>query len=504
MNLFAAPTQIEWILFLSIFTALGFFIGLAELLRHAFNGSPEITRKLVHILTGVLIFFSPELFLSGVPALLLAVSFIVINFAAIQMGLLQGMHGTHRHSYGTVYYPLSFLILVLIFWDSESYIISISILILALSDAAAAIVGENLRHPHEYRLTGDKKSFEGSAAMFVMTFIIVVTAIFHYKLAETYYDMMMIGCATALFVTTCEAISSKGFDNLTVPLSAALMLHYFCVRLPNHIPDQMMAAVVFASIIAIVSFQFKFLSPGGAVATFILAMIIFGIGGWAWTIPILTFFFASSLLSKFGRARKNNLDRKFDKTDTRDEGQVAANGGVAGIIILVWYIFPGEENLFILYLASLAAVTADTLGTEIGTLSKKKPVSIVTFKSVESGTSGGVSHVGFLGSVLGASLIALSGWIVAGQTISLTMSVKIIFSGVFGSIVDSICGATIQSQYRTDDGTITEKAMYRGQLTAYIRGVTWIDNDIVNWFCAAAGALLMYILLYDPTFCINR
>lgn len=495
MNLFSTPAQHEWIVFASIFASLGVFIGLAEFLRHIFNGSPEITRKLVHILTGVLIFFAPELFVSGIPALLLAVSFIVINFAAIQMGLLKGMHGTHRHSYGTVYYPLSFLILVLLFWDSEQYIISVSILILALGDAAAAIVGENLRHPHEYRLTSDKKSFEGSAAMLVTTWIIVVAAIAHYKLAETYYDMMVIGCTTALFVTMWESISSKGFDNLTVPLSAALMLHYVCVPSTSHNPGQMTTAVILGSIIAVGSYHSKFLSAGGAVATFLLATIIFGIGGWAWTVPILTFFIASSLLSKFGRVRKRTLDRKFDKSDTRDEGQVAANGGVAGMILLLWYIVPGDGTLYVLYLTSLAAVTADTWGTEIGTLSKTKPVSIVTFNPVEPGTSGGVSIVGFFGSILGASLIVLSGWIMTEQTISLTISIKIIGSGLFGSIVDSLCGATLQAQYRSDDGLVTEKAMFHGKPNTRIRGVPWIDNDIVNWICAAAGALLMYLLL---------
>ncbi|MBI2429193.1 MAG: DUF92 domain-containing protein [Ignavibacteriales bacterium] len=495
MNLFLPPSQSEWILFVSIFVAIGFFIAIAEFLRHAFHGSPEITRKLVHILTVVLIFFAPELFISGIPALLLALSFLIVNFAAIQFGLLKGMHGTHRRSYGTVYYPLSFFILVLLFWDSAPFIISVSILILALSDAAAAIVGENLRHPREYRLTSDKKSYEGSAAMFVTTFSIVVAAILYYDLTEAYGGMIMIGLSVALFVTLWEAISSKGFDNLTVPLSAALMLHYFCIPLAQHNPDQMVAAIGLALIIAFISLQFKFLSPSGSAATFLLATIIFGIGGWVWTIPILTFFITSSLLSKSWKARKKKLDAIYDKTNKRDEGQVAANGGVAGIIILLWYIFPEQENLYLFYLASIAAVTADTWATEIGTLSKKKPISIVTFKFVEPGTSGGVSLVGFFGSFLGASMIVLSGWVLGAQSISLLVAIKIIISGMVGSVIDSVCGAVLQVQYQTEEGTITEKAMHDGKPTIRIRGVRWIDNDMVNWFCAASGSLAMYLLL---------
>jgi len=116
--LFSLPTNTEWSYFSFIFLGLGTFIVVAELVRKALHWSPEVTRKLVHISTGVLIFFAPQIFNSGIPAILLAVSFIAINFAAIEFGLLKGMHGTNRRSYGTVYYPLSFLILVLLCWDS--------------------------------------------------------------------------------------------------------------------------------------------------------------------------------------------------------------------------------------------------------------------------------------------------------------------------------------------------------------------------------------------------
>lgn len=495
MKLFSVPSQTEWALFVAIFIAIGIFIAIAEFLRRKFHGSPEITRKLVHILTGVLIFFAPRLFTSGIPALLLALSFIAVNFAAIQFGLLKGMHGTHRHTYGTVYYPLAFFILVLLYWETAPFIVSVAILILAISDAAAAIVGENLRHPHEYRLTSDKKSLEGSAVMFTATFIIIVAVLPQYGLDAASMSMALGAAAISLYVTGWEAISSKGFDNFTVPLSAALMPQYFFAPLPHHDPDQMIAAVVLSLCVALFSLRFKFLSQSGSAATFLLATVIFGLGGWKWTVPVLVFFVVSSLLSKFGKTRKQKLEAVFDKTDKRDEGQVAANGGVAGIIVLLWYIFPGEEYLYLLYLTSLAAVTADTWGTEIGTLSGTKPVSIVSFKPVEPGTSGGVSLIGFAGGAVGAALIVLSGWLMDAHAVSSSAAVKIIVSGMFGAIVDSVCGATLQAQYQTEEGQSTEKEMYRGKPTVRVRGIKWINNDIVNWMCAISGSLAMYFLL---------
>jgi len=495
MTLFAAPSISEWTLFVLLFVAIALFIAVAEFLRKRFNGSPEITRKLVHILTGVLIYFAPDLFTSGIPAIALAMVFISVNYTAIRFGLLKGIHGTNRRSYGTVYYPLSFLILVLLFWDSAPFIISVSILILALGDAAAAIVGENIPSAHTYNLTSDKKSFEGSTAMFGVTSLIIGGAVWHHGLRFEGVFLFQIIVTIAAFVTVWESISSKGFDNLTVPLGAAFMLHYFFIENPARGPQQIFHAVVLGTGIALLSARFHFLTPSGSVATMLLATIVYGIGGWKWTVPILVFFVASSIVSKYKKSRKAKFDAVFDKNDKRDEGQVAANGGVAGIIILVWYFFPEQMELFYIYLAALASVTADTWGTEIGILGKGKAVSLANFKRVEPGTSGGVSWIGFLGGTFGALLIVASAWVYDRHSLSGTVALMIVLSGVVGSLIDSIAGGTIQAQYRTETGALTERTEVNGKPTRLISGIRWIDNDVVNWLCALSGALTMYLVL---------
>jgi uncharacterized protein (TIGR00297 family) len=495
MNLFAHPSGAEWTLFAVLLAAIGFFITAAEYLRKRFNGSPEITRKLVHILTGLLIFFAPELFVSGIPAVTLAVIFIVVNYAAIRFGLLKGMHGTNRQSYGTVYYPLSFLILVLLFWDGAPVIISISILILALSDAAAAIVGENLPSAHNYFLTSDKKSYEGSAAMFVTTAIIMSAAVWRENLPYDGLVVLQIVVSVSLFVTVWEAISSKGFDNLTIPLGAAFMIHYFFADHSHLDVHQMFLAVMLAGIIAVVSIRMRFLTPSGSLATFLLATVIYGIGGWKWTIPIFVFFIASSLLSKFKKSKKKKYDTVFDKSDKRDEGQVAANGGVAGIVVLLWYAMPEWTDLYYVYLSTIAAVTADTWGTEIGILGKGKPVSVISLKKVEPGTSGGVSLTGFAGGIIGSLLIVLSAWLIDPAGFTITSAGIIVIAGFAGSLVDSIAGATIQAQYWSAEGIVTERTHFHGTPTTLVSGLRWCDNDCVNWLCAVTGAICALALV---------
>ncbi|MDE3057606.1 MAG: DUF92 domain-containing protein [Bacteroidota bacterium] len=268
----------------------------------------------------------------------------------------------------------------------------------------------------------------------------------------------------------------------------------FLSFLPSHLHiEQCVLAVFLAAVIALVSLRFHFLKLSGAAATFLLAVIIFGIGGWQWAVPILVFFVSSSLLSKFGKKKKSVFDLLFEKSGTRDAGQVAANGGVAGILILCRLLFPFEPFWYPMYLASLAAVTADTWGTEIGMLAHSSPRSILTLKRVETGTSGGVSLAGIVGGACGALLIALSGsfWFCADAQ----QIVIIVISGIVGSLADSFLGATVQAQYRCAVcGKITEKQKHCGEEAALVRGVRWFNNDIVNWVCAIVGAAVIEVL----------
>ncbi|NQT25154.1 hypothetical protein HQ585_07360, partial [candidate division KSB1 bacterium] len=119
---FGAPAS-DWIKFAGFFLGIFLFIFIAEKTRSALGWPAEVTRKLVHIATGVLIFFCAFLFESQIPLIYMAGIFIVVNFLGIQSGKLKGMHGTERHTWGTVYYPLTFLILVLTCWEHHKTIL---------------------------------------------------------------------------------------------------------------------------------------------------------------------------------------------------------------------------------------------------------------------------------------------------------------------------------------------------------------------------------------------
>ncbi|MFZ4620431.1 MAG: DUF92 domain-containing protein [Bacteroidota bacterium] len=494
MRLFAPPTSEEWLFIVVVFFLVGMMVAAAELIRRLLNGGSEVTRKFVHIIAGVLMMCSPFVFNSGIPVLTITGIMIVATFLSIKLDFLKSLHGIDRSSYGTTYHPLSFFLLVLLFWDVSPVILTISISILAIPDALAAMVGQRVKDPHFIDLDLERKTVEGTMTMFVSSFLCIF-GLFEYFHIQTAVPVFIVVLVISMFVTGWELISFKGSDNLTVPMSAAFLLYYFMFPTTVHPSEQMILATVLGVLIGLFSYYFNFLSLSGSVATFLLATIVFGIGGWMWTIPILTFFIASSLLSKYGKAKKKKLELIFDKSSKRDSGQVAANGGLAGLIVILWYSFPERDEFYVLYLASIAAVTADTWGTEIGTLLKGKPRSIITFRPVDVGTSGGVSLAGFIGGAVGAGLIIVSAAVFEPSFISLTISAKLILSGVIGSAVDSLLGATIQAQYQTVDGDVTERTTVHGVPTTLVRGFRWMNNDLVNLCCGLSGALVAYILL---------
>ena len=245
-----------------------------------------------------------------------------------------------------------------------------------------------------------------------------------------------------------------------------------------------------ALIIALISYYVKFLSKSGSIATFILASLIFSFGGLKWSIPILSFFILSSLLSKVRKKRNDKVETYFEKSGTRDHWQVIANGGLGGILVVLNFIYP-DELFYFVYVSSLAAVCADTWATEIGTLYKTKTYNILNFKQVEQGVSGGISVIGTFGGIAGALVISLSAspWVKFNL---INYFLFIVLAGIIGSIFDSFLGATIQAQFECRIcGKITERIVHCNKNTLRVRGLYWLNNDIVNLLAGLCGGIFI-------------
>jgi uncharacterized protein (TIGR00297 family) len=142
---------------------------------------------------------------------------------------------------------------------------------------------------------------------------------------------------------------------------------------------------------------------------------------------------------------------------------------------------------------ALAASAADTWATEVGTLAVGEPRSILTWRRVPVGTSGGVSLEGTLAMIAGAvfigGLTALLGW-------TLEVAIRVTIGGIVGAVADSVLGATVQARRWCDTcNRETERLTHDcGAETRALRGLGWIDNDIVNFLSGALGGLLAALL----------
>ncbi|MBX2992901.1 MAG: DUF92 domain-containing protein [Bacteroidetes bacterium] len=258
--------------------------------------------------------------------------------------------------------------------------------------------------------------------------------------------------------------------------------------------DQLLIGLLFASVISLFSLFTRFLTPGGAFTQFVLGTILLGLGGWKWTVPMLVFFILSSIISRIGKSKKQSAERYFQKSSQRDAGQVIANGGIAGAVTLIWHL-TAIDSLYIAYLGAVAAATADTWATEIGTLSRSSPVLLTTFERVEAGRSGAVSLLGSAAGLAGSAVVLFSGiWWLHGPFPEI--AVLIVLGGIFGSTVDSLLGATVQVQYECRNcKKITERSEHCGEASTYFLGFRQLNNDAVNLICTAVGAFSTWLAI---------
>jgi uncharacterized protein (TIGR00297 family) len=251
--------------------------------------------------------------------------------------------------------------------------------------------------------------------------------------------------------------------------------------------DRAAAGALVAAAIAIAAWRAGSLSRSGAAAAFFVGPIAIA-ADWSWGALLVLYFVSSSLLSRVGAALKAQRSGSVvEKAGARDATQVLANGAVFALAALLQLLHPS-----LLWLAAgagaLASSAADTWGTEIGMLSKLSPRMITTWRTVPTGTSGGVSAMGLVATVAGALFISVAAWLVH-RNVHVALAVSL--GGLAGALVDSVSGALWQSRrYCAQCQRATERLVHDcGTRTERTGGIAWLNNDGVNAACTLVGSL---------------
>lgn len=263
--------------------------------------------------------------------------------------------------------------------------------------------------------------------------------------------------------------------------------------------------LLFSTTIALLAYQRKSLSRSGVIGAILSGTSTFGLGGWTWAVTLIYFFTSSSILSHFKTQQKEQTaNDKFSKGNRRDLGQVFANGG-GGMLLALGYATAQTEaarQLFEAgYIGSLATATADTWATEVGVLNTADPRLITTGKRTSPGTSGGITPLGTGASAGGALSLGLVFWLLKRGKSAPQIPRIALCSGLAGSLIDSYLGATIQAMYYCPVcQKETERSVHScGTQTQTLRGIPWLNNDVVNFLATLSGAGIAMLLHFFLT-----
>lgn len=216
------------LILLSVGLLLSVIVAVAFAARY-FHIAPEVKRKIVHVATGGYALTLPITFSDRWPAMLLiGVSIPVLlllrspMLARTDLGAV--LHSVERRSYGEIYLALA---VGFIFFRSagQPILYILPILIVTLSDAAAALVGTEYGR-RLFAVEGGTKSIEGVVAFFVVTWLVSMVLLLLLSDAPR-ENVVLLGLLIAAFGALVEAQSWQGLDNLFVPIAIHLALSHY-------------------------------------------------------------------------------------------------------------------------------------------------------------------------------------------------------------------------------------------------------------------------------------
>ncbi len=279
-----------------IAVAFGALLATAEWLRARWQWPAEWTRKWVHLGGGGICLFIPFLIESHWAVLVLSLGLGGLFIGSRAAGWLQSVHAIKRKSRGSEYYPVVVYLLFLLSND-QPWLFSICILVLAVSDSAAALVGGHFGKLR-FVIEDERKSVEGALAFLLSTFVVVLIPLLLWNPLESelwpdepqIWHYVLASVLIGLLVTCFELISLHGKDNLFIPLGTFLVL---TKTLQTDVADLICQNISFVGMLtAIVAIALvtKSFNIGGAIALCLACYGCWAMGSFDWAIPVFVGF----------------------------------------------------------------------------------------------------------------------------------------------------------------------------------------------------------------------
>lgn len=241
--------------------------------------------------------------------------------------------------------------------------------------------------------------------------------------------------------------------------------------------------------LAFLAYVKKSMTKMALLVAFIFAFIITYLGG------IYAFFMLAAtfiMVTIAGSIKSNKKDIDTSKKECRNVYQIIANVGLGTLLIIIYFLTKNNKYI-LMYAVVMAEAVADSLASDIGILSKKEPINILTFKKGKPGMSGNISMLGMGAALFGALEIALIYFCFHQNLIYVFI---IIISGFLGAFIDTILGATIEIKYKcTKCGVLTEQKYHCEMETMRYKGMKIFNNDMVNFLSNVSSAIICILIL---------
>ena len=193
------------------------------------GGSPvrqEIRRKALHVLGGLValtfpLFLTSDWMIVTALGLVLAWMFSVRTIPLLKERFGCVLHDAGRASRGELYFAVAVAGLLFLANSNPVYYV-VPVLILSLADAAAAVVGRGWPRGRLPAVFGGK-TMSGSLAFFITAFAITATSL-SWLTGLTPLPVFAVSMVVAMGCTVAEAVSTGGLDNISVPVTAWLLM----------------------------------------------------------------------------------------------------------------------------------------------------------------------------------------------------------------------------------------------------------------------------------------
>jgi phytol kinase len=330
--------------------AYGLIFLLGQRIRKRVADKPEISRKFIHFSGGLLSLSFPFYFKWHWTVLALALGFCLILLVLKQKKHLGSLFDIERKTGGAIYFPLA-IYLIFLMAHNKPVFYFISILVMTVSDALAALIGGRYGKL-KFNVQGSLKSLEGSVVFFFITFLCIHLPLLLLTSLNR-LDSVIIAFIISVLVTSFEAISSRGLDNLVVPFGT-----YFILMKMTNLPHAGVVKSLYILLVVIIltvsfSFWLRLFTISGLIALMLLNYAAFALCNFYWFLPLLLAQIYYYLLMRNFTAYEG-----IEKVKKQQVSVIFSLGLLPTLFIFIANARGGDMFFYLSYLTSITAQMA--------------------------------------------------------------------------------------------------------------------------------------------------